>query len=72
MGRAVKPGSEDSEERTYSRREALDAVRKYSAFLAGSATVILSADDALARAACSRVGGNGNGPPPGKGPPWCR
>jgi len=52
-----------------SRRDVLTAVGKYSAFLAGTSAVILSADDVLAQPKpCSQIGGNGNG----RGPPRCR
>src|SRR6056297_849562 len=58
---------------SYTRREALQSVKKYAALVAGSATVVLTADEVLAKANCSRIGGqNGRGPPPDKGPPWCR
>jgi len=58
---------------SYTRREALQSVKKYAALVAGSATVVLTADEVLAKANCSRIGGqNGRGPPPGNGPPWCR
>ena len=56
----------------YTRRDALNAMRRYSAVLAGSATIVLTADEVLAKPNCSRIFGNGNGPPPGKGPPACR
>ena len=55
------------------RREILRAVGKYTAALAGTSTVILSAEEVLAAPKnCSRVGGpgRGNGPPPGR-PPGC-
>jgi len=54
-----------------SRRDVLKAVGKYSAFLAGTSAVILSADDALAQRACSQIGPPG-GFKPGTGPPRCR
>lgn len=38
-----------------SRRKALKAVRKYATGIAGTSTLILSADDALAKVKCSRV-----------------
>ena len=54
-----------------SRRDVLKAVGKYSAFLAGTSAVLLSADDVLAQSkSCSPPGNsgrNGNGPPAGKG-----
>lgn len=54
-----------------SRRDVLKAVGKYSAFLAGTSAVILSADDALAQRACSQIGPPG-GFKPGTGPKRCR
>lgn len=54
-----------------SRRDVLKAVGKYSAFLAGTSAVILSADDALAQRACSQIGPPG-GFKPGRGPERCR
>jgi hypothetical protein len=54
-----------------SRRDALKAVGKYTAFLAGSSTaVLLSADDVLAKPKpCSWFDNKpGNGPPPGRPP----
>jgi hypothetical protein len=52
---------------TYSRRDALFAVGKYSAALTGAAIVALSAEEAAAQAACSTPnppwwcdGGKGN------------
>lgn len=51
------------------RRKALRAVAKYSAFLAGSSTVVITADQVLAQPKpCSQIGGAGKG----KGPPRCR
>jgi hypothetical protein len=54
-----------------SRRDALKAVGKYTAFLAGSsAAVLLSADDVLAKPKpCSWFDNKpGNGPPPNRPP----
>jgi len=51
-----------------SRRDVLKAVGKYSAFLAGTSAVILSAEDALAQKSCSHFDNKGNG----KGPKRCR
>jgi len=54
------------------RRDVLKAVGKYSAFLAGTSAVILSADDVLAeQKPCSQIGPPG-GFKPGTGPPRCR
>lgn len=78
MTKDVRPDPPADEEgltndATLTRREVLHAVKKYSSIIAGSATVVLTADEALAKAACSRIGGpNGGGPPPFGGPPWCR
>jgi len=51
-----------------SRRDVLKAVGKYSAFLAGTSAVILSAEDALAQKRCSHFENKGNG----KVPKRCR
>ncbi|WP_420569005.1 hypothetical protein [Thalassovita sp.] len=53
--------NQDSDQKVYTRRDALRAVGKYSAVIGSTTVVALTADEAAAQAACST-------PNP---PPWC-
>ena len=45
------------------KRETLKAVAKYAAFLAGTTSVVMTPEQALAQAACSKFIGKPNPPP---------